>query len=390
MSKKKPFNLRYLAGPVYRFSKAAEFKKFIEEGVAFANTVEGLPTVSIEIVGEPLNVLAEMNECNRPFNKANASRLLVDMADGRFKHSADPILISDSGIVLSAANRIGAARVYGKPVRFNITFGMTFEDSLICLDRQSSRTPGQILQYTRGLTKKVAATCRMFQFAPAVHEHVNTTVESEEMTQVALQPVLAAFEMLKGCPAKLLSATLVACVARAIPHAKKETLAHFCDIFRKGPDYRVHHNYEKGPLKLREAILSDPPKGSRHSRQVGYMRVQEALLTFIRQKERQEVPTTTPIDCFPLVGKAKAAYTKWAKRHAAAKIPTEIVDDMNKNRRGVPKPTKKVVVAKTTKQVIVAKPTKRKDRAAKITDNVIVMKTPKKRSRSTTLRVVSA
>ena len=390
MSKKKPFNLRYLAGPVYRFSKAAEFKKFIEEGVAFANTVEGLPTVSIEIVGEPLNVLAEMNECNRPFNKANAARFLVDMKDGRFKHAADPILVSNLGKVLSAQHRVGAGMVYGKPLKFNITFGMTFEDSVVCLDRNSPRSPGQILQYTCGLTKKHASVCRMAQFAPAVHEHVNTTAETEEMTSLQLPAVLAAFEMLKGCSVKAQSSTLVACVARAIPHAKKETLAHFCDIYRKGPDYRVHHNYEKGPLKLRESFISDPPRGSRHARQEGYMRAQAALLTFIRQKERQEVPTTTPIDCFPLVGKAKAAYTKWAKRHAAAKIPTEIVEKMNKNRQGAPKPAKKVVAAKVTKQVIVAKPTKRKDRAAKITDNVIVMKTPKKRSRRTTLRVVSA
>jgi hypothetical protein len=91
-----------------------------------------------------------------------------------------------------------------------------------------------------------------------------------------------------------------------------------------------------------------------------------------------------------LVGKAKAAYNRWAKKHAAAKIPVEIVEQMNKNRCNAFEPSKKVVAAKPTKQVKVAKPTKRKNGASKITDNVIVMKTGKKRTRRTKLRVVRA
>jgi hypothetical protein len=335
MSRTKKFNQQYVIGTVYKFSKAAAFKKFLEEGVAFAKTVEGLPTLSIEISKEPLEVLAGMNVRNRPFNRANAAALRLDMEQDRFKHSADPILVSDLLELLSSQHRVGAALEYGKPVRFNISFGMTFEDSVICMDRNSTRSPSQIIQYTCGVSGKHASICRMAWFAPGVHERKTTSAETEEMTKLMLPNVNTAAAMLSGCTLKAKSAALIAAVARAIPHAKLEILEHFCDIYRKGPDYQVRHQhaYEKGPLKLRESILRSPVKGSRNARREGYAKIQAALAAFIRQRDRRSLRSTTAADCFPLVGKAKAAYEKWTALHEENKLSPEVVAMVTQNSR---------------------------------------------------------
>jgi hypothetical protein len=324
------FCQKYMDGKVHSFASVPVFAKFIKDGVSYANTVDGLPTVSVRINKDQAIHLATLNKRNRPFNKANATALRVDMELEQFLHSADPLIISVLEELLSGQNRLAALIDCGEPQTFNMTFGMTFEDAITSIDRGSSRTPSQVIQYTCGVSGEHSGICRMAWFAPGVNERKTTGAETVDMTRLMLPLVLPSVAMLKGCPQKANNVSLQAAVARAIPHTRLEILEHFCDIYRQGPDYKKKHDYETGPLHLREYIMGTKLKGSREARRALYARVQSDLAAFIKQKDRKKSRSTTSLDCFPLVGEAKEAYDKWTSLHAKHRITSETTNLITK------------------------------------------------------------
>lgn len=322
---------RSLTGELMSFHGLQEFIVWLEWGISYAKQVTGLPTASIVVTPPIARHLLTRNKQNRRISPQNVTGMKVDIVQGAWKLSPDPLVISDEGELISGQHRLAALLDTHTSLGFNITFGISYQDAVLCLDRGQSRTPSQVIAYTCHVPNHYASILRSVWFSPSVHERKLTSTETKEMTDLLLPRTREIWTWLEGCPRKLKPAAMVAALVRSSFHVPLDKLEHFCTLYREGPTAQFNAQYEKVVLALRESILTedaskqrnrDKDTGSSQARKKKYLRTTTAVKAFMAAQNRKIV-RQGETDWYPLVAEAAACKRKWDELYDANRFTTD-------------------------------------------------------------------
>lgn len=97
-------------------------RRWLDEHVAAGNPRKPLAEI-VTLTPVLAGLLLERNPINRPISHGNSSALLSDIANNRFVFNGEPIVVSDSGVLLDGQHRCQAVIQANKPIQTLIVFG---------------------------------------------------------------------------------------------------------------------------------------------------------------------------------------------------------------------------------------------------------------------------
>jgi hypothetical protein len=143
-------------------------------------------TLELALTPEAVNyVLDELNTGNRRLSETRARNFAETMGNSSWIISGEPIIFSHDGILNTGQHRLRAAQIYGKPVIFNVAFGVPRE-AFVITDTGRPHSSKDAL-HVMGIKQAplIAATCRLIHlYKEGLPESDNKAVTNDTIVRV--------------------------------------------------------------------------------------------------------------------------------------------------------------------------------------------------------------